>query len=110
MRVLFSTIAVLGLLLAALSIFEIKVVREYLAELRDTQKGLSDWERREQEKANKMNMVITGNSIAYAFGRSVEELAPLERGWWVAFSLGGVLFVLGVTGFIIQRRSCPIAA
>ena len=105
MRTLFSTITVLGFLLAVLSIFEIRVVREYQSKVRGVQDGLTDWEKREQAEAKRRGIVITGTSIAYMFGESIDRIDRLERGWLAAACISGGLIIAGGIGFIIERRS-----
>ena len=65
----------------------------------------TDWEKREQAEAKRRGIVITGTSIAYMFGESIDGIDRLERGWLAAACISGGLIIAGGIGFIIERRS-----
>ena len=108
MRVLFSIVIVLGLLLTSLSIFEVRVVSECRSKVnesfsmlqlleqkqagRDKQQGWRGWE-------------PLSSSFVNAYGQSWKGLDDIERGWLAAACIGGVLFVLGIAGIVAGRRA-----
>jgi hypothetical protein len=104
MRVLFATVGVLGLFLVGLSVFEIRIVREYRTKVHDVQYWLAAIDRKNVEQAKSRNMTFTGTSVAYQFGEEVDGLEQLERGWLACAFVGGAIFVLGVADIILERR------
>jgi hypothetical protein len=109
MRILFIIVGVLGLFLAVLSFFEIRVVRDYHYKLIPIQVELAAWEQREKALDKRMGVTDTvtdpGASLAQRLDESVQGIDSLESGWLVAACVGGALFVLGTTGLIAARRS-----
>ena len=105
MRVLFSIVIILGLLLTGLSIFEIRVVSEYRSKVHDVQSWLAAWQQKQADEDRRKGITYTATSLAYQFGESVEGLDHLERGWLAVAGVGGALFTLGIAGVIIGRRA-----
>ena len=104
MRIIFSVVAVMGLLLVGLSAIEIRSAREYRDKVSDVQQFLAKLDAKNVGQAKQMGAVFTGPSIAWEYGAPLDGVDALERGWLVVTSAGAIIFLAGVAGVIIARR------
>jgi hypothetical protein len=103
MRIIFSIVAVLGLLLTGFSVFEIRIVGDYRAQVRDVQFVLSEESKKEVADAHRRGAVFTGQTFGDVLSPKLDGIDALERGWFVVASVGIVVFVAGVFGVIGSR-------
>jgi hypothetical protein len=104
MRVSFSIVAVLSLALTGFAVFQIHVVGDYRAKVRGVQFMLSEESKKEVAEAHRKGAVFTGQTLGDALSPELDGVDALERGWYVAASVGVVIFSAGVLGIIIGRR------
>ena len=106
MRVLFTIVAILGLLLVGLAFFETRAVWEYRFKVAEFQPRLNALEQKYVALVSKQTDIkYTGTSLAQQFQESVKGLDNLERDCLFVAWAGGALFILGTVGIIIGRRA-----
>ena len=98
MRILFSTVALLSIILAGLSVLEIREVRNERAILH---RFLSDIDKSKVASARAMHMSIETDSVEYMYFSSDNSLSTFESGWKAVLCVAGVLFAIGIAGIII---------
>jgi hypothetical protein len=104
MRIIFSIVAVMGLLMAGLSVFEIRVARDYSDRVRDVQSGLSAESEKEVADTHRRGAVFTGQTFGDVLSPKLDGVGTLERGWLVVIFASTVVFLAGSAGVIIARR------
>jgi len=104
MRILFSIIAVLGVLLTGLSVFEIRAMSDYRTRVEDVQLRLSYESEKEVAKITQKGGVFTGQTVNGYCCRKLQGIDALERGWFAAASVSVMIFFAGVAGIIAGRR------
>jgi di/tricarboxylate transporter len=104
MRILFSIVALLGLLLIGFSMFEIRAAIEYRSNVSEVQQLLTVLGQFNQDRARLAGGVFTGTSLAQEYGSRLDGVDRFERGWLIIAFVGTFVFFAGIAGFIIERR------
>jgi hypothetical protein len=100
MRVIFFIVAVLGLALTGLAVFQVRVASDYHTSVSEVQSMLSG----EPFSPHRKGLVITGENLGDALSRRLDGVDALERGWFVAALIGIAVSTAGVIGIIVERR------
>lgn len=93
MRIMFSTIVVLGLFLIGLSVFEIRIVSEYQSKAEYVQKYLADFDKSRVDEAKRKHSGYFIESLEYKFLEDTDGIKKIrEAGCLLVFV--EALFVL----------------
>jgi len=103
-RTLFVIVGLLGLFLTGLGAFQIRAAKNYEAGVRDIQQMFVRMDEAAEAKAKERGGGYEIASFAYFYGSRLNGFDSFERGWMVVTFTGGALFVLGISGIILQNR------
>ncbi len=90
MRILYIIITVLALLLLGLSIIEIRQEKEFLAKVEDVRRMLAE---------------MDTPAVKQAHQAGLDRIARKGKGWIVVACGSAAIFVFGIGGIILERKS-----
>jgi hypothetical protein len=104
MRIIFISVAALGLALIVCAGTELSRISQYRATVRQVQAKVAERDQNRLRELRRFNVAVTEFPSMDAILSELDTVGGLEKGWWVVLAAGGGVCMAGVVGLAQAER------